>query len=133
MGLMTLYIFPCDCEELHDPERAKESFGDVVQFSQTLKDRRLDLVCNHPTPWYGYIFSDEYLDDKAKAALPTFLAVGGFDCLILMKKIMVDGEMRVTQAPRIFKKDVRLVENTHIPEDHDSLIFERMLDGWIRS
>lgn len=130
--MLTLYVFPCDHKELHDPERAKASFGDIVQFSRVLEDRRLDLEKDFQTPWYGYIFSDEYLDNEAKKALPVFLAVGGFDCLIMMKKTL-DNDLHVTQAPRIFGKHVRLVEDTHIPKNHESLVFERMLDGWIRS
>jgi len=130
--MLTLFVFPCDNKDLHDPERAKASFGDTVQFSQILEARRLDLEKDFQTPWYGYIFSDEYLDDQARDALPVFLASDQFDCLILMKKVLVDGEMKVTQAPRIFRKDVRLVENTHIPENPQRLRFEKMLDGWIR-
>jgi len=129
--MLVLYVFKCDNPKLHDPERAKASFGDVVHFSRILEDRRLDLVTDHPAPWYGYIFSDEYLDDDAKKALPVFLASDQFDCLILMKKIIVDGKMKVTQAPRIFRKDVKLMENTHIPENAQRLRFERMLDGWV--
>ena len=130
--LMTLYIFPCDNPELHNPERAKASFGNVVQFSRILETRRLDLEKDFQTPWYGYIFSDEYLDDEVKTALPIFLASDQFDCLVLMKKAMVDGKIKVTQSPRIFRKDVRLMEDTHIPENPQRLRFERMLDGWIR-
>ena len=131
--MLTLYIFKCDNLKLHDPVRAKASFGDVVHFSKTLEGRRLDLIEQHPTPWYGYIFSDEYLDDEAQKALPIFLASDHFDCLVLMKKVLIDGEMKVTQSPRIFRKDVRLMEGMHIPENPQRLRFERMLDGWILS
>jgi len=130
--MLTLFVFPCDNPELHDPERAKTSFGNVVQFSQILKSRRLDLEKDFQTPWYGYIFSDEYLDDMARNALPVFLASDHFDCLVMMKKTLVDGKIKVTQSPRIFRKDVRLMEDTHIPENPQRLRFEKMLDGWVR-
>lgn len=131
--MLTLFILPCDNKDLHDPERARASFGDIVRFSQTLKNRRLDLEKHFPTPWYGYIYSDEYLDDQARDALPVFLASNQFDCLVLMKKVLVDGKMKITQAPRIFRKDVRLVEGKHIPKNPQRLRFEKMLDGWVRS
>jgi len=136
--MLTLYLLPCDNPKLHNPERARESFGDVVRFTRTLKSRRLDLERHFPTIWYGYIFSDEYLDDQVRDALPIFLASDQFDALILMKKELIDGcedacAVRVTQAPRIFRKHVRLEEGKHIPRDPHLLIFERLLDGWIRS
>jgi len=131
--MLTLFIFPCDNLDLHDPKRAKSSFGKIVQFSQILENRRLDLEQHFETPWYGYIFSDEYLDDQAREALPIFLASDQFDCLVLMKKVIINGKIKITQSPRIFRKDIRLMENTHIPENPQRLRFERMLDGWIRS
>ena len=129
--MLTLYIFPCDKPPLHDPERAKKSFGSVVQFSCLLEDRRLDLEKDFQTPWYGYIFSDEFLDELAMRALPVFLASNQFDCLVMMKKTIKNGQLRVFQSPRIFKKDVKLIENLLIPENPQRLRFERMLDGWI--
>ena len=44
-----------------------------------------------------------------------------------MKK---DGE-KITQAPRIFHKTVKLKQDTFLPEFPERCVFERLLDGWV--
>lgn len=132
--MLTLYVITCDHSEKHEPEKAILSFWDIACISckMTHRNIRKEIRVNPiTTDWYGYIFSDEILDKEAGQALPLFLEQGGFDSLVIMKKEMVDGKPRFTQAPRIFYRSVKLKENTFLPENPDECKFERMLDGWI--
>lgn len=132
--MLTLYVIQCDHPEKHKPEKAIKSFGDIVYVfcEMTHRNIRKEISQNSTaTDWYGYIFSDERLDEEAAKALPIFLERGGFDSLVLMKKEMDNGKPRFTQAPRIFHKSIELKDNTFLPDNPDECKFERMLDGWI--
>jgi len=133
-NLITLYVITCDNPELHKPARAIKSFGDIVCFSYKINHRNLRMeMQSNPisTEWYGYIFSDEKIDDTVREVLPIYLEQGGFDSLIIMKKEIIEDKPRITQAPRIFHKTINLEDNTFLPEHPDKCRFERMLDGWI--
>lgn len=132
--MLTLYVITCDHPEKHEPEKAIKSFGDTICISCRMAHRNIRKEMHENpimTDWYGYIFSDEVLEEEAMIALPIFLKQSGFNSLILMKKEIYDGKLRFTQAPRIFHKSIRLEENTFLPENPDECKFERMLDGWI--
>ena len=131
--MVTLYVLPCDNQDLHNPERAKASFGSIVTSSRIL-DKPLidDLIITVTTPWFAYIYSDEHIDGKLREALPVFLAAQ-YDCLVLMKKkLHTDGEISVYQSPRVFRRGVQIKPGLLIPKAADNLQFERILDGWIR-
>jgi len=131
--MLTLYVLPCDNKELHKPEEAIESFGDIVSIYCKLIHRniRIEKQINPITSeWYGYIFSDELLDENARKALPIYLEHGGFESLIIMRKELIEDVPKITQAPRIFHRSISLRNGTLLPEDTECR-FERMLDGWI--
>lgn len=131
--MLTLYVLPCDNKDLHKPEQAIKSFGGIVDiyYKMTHRNIRIEKQVNPITSeWYGYIFSDEILDENAKKALPIFLEHGGFDSLIIMRKELIEGKPKITQAPRIFHELISLKDGTLLPEDPECK-FERMLDGWI--
>ncbi len=125
-----LTLFAIEADSLQDPERAIESFGDIVEKSHILDGRRID---NIPvgTDWYGYIYSDEWIDEQLKESLPVFLAAGYFDCLVLFKRVVDQGEPRVFTSPRIFKQSVKLAKDMLVPEHPGPLTFEKCLNGWI--
>ena len=132
--MLTLYIIPCDNPKLHKPEKAIESFGGIVRVYCKMTHRNILLEKQmNPivTDWYGYIFSDEMIDERAKEALPIYLERERFDSLIVMKKELINGNTKITQAPRIFHRTITLKDNTFLPENPDACRFERMLDGWI--
>ena len=130
--MLTLYILTCDKPELHEPKKAIKSFGDIECIYCKMKHRniRSDMKANPiTTKWYGYIFSDEMLEEDAMNALPIYLEQGAFESLIIMKKEIIEGVPRITQAPRIFHRSVKLQDDAFLPEGECK--FERMLDGWI--
>lgn len=128
---MTLFILPCDNPELHDPEKAKNSFGAVVVDSYILDVPVLDdVVDTVKNPWFAYIYSDETIDEKLRDALPIFLKTK-YDCLVLMKKVLQSGEPKCFQSPRIFRRGVQIQPGLLIPKAAERLNFERVLDGWI--
>jgi len=130
--MLTLYVLSCDKPELHKPELAIKSFGDTVGVLYQMTHRNIkDEPKVNPitTKWYGYIFSDEMLEEDAMNALPIYLEQGAFESLIIMKKEIIEGVPRITQAPRIFHKSIKLQDNVFLPEGECK--FERMLDGWI--
>jgi hypothetical protein len=132
--MLTLYIITCDKPELHQPKKAIDSFGDImcIYCKMTHRNIRKEIQDNPiVTDWYGYIFSDEMIDENAKKALPIYLEQGGFDSLVMMKKELNGDKPKITQAPRIFHKSIVLEENIFLPENPDECKFERMLDGWI--
>ena len=125
---LTLYVFICDPPLKGDITWAVASFGDVVEKHIVLPSRRLDLE-RVATPWYGYIFSNEIVDRTARESLPAYFEQKNWECVVMMKKELNGDELIVTQAPRLFRTDVRLQEGLLIPEGDPKA--ERMLDGWI--
>ena len=127
--MLTLFVIKGNGK--YDPIKAMVSFGDIVRYTKVLEDRRIDHI-PVDTEWYGYIYSDEWIDKRIKDALPVFLKAGYFDCLILMKKQLDTGKLRAFKAPRIFRREVKLEKNMLIPKHPKRLTFETLLDGWIR-
>ena len=126
-----LTLFAIQADDIQNPERAIESFGDIVEKSIILDHRRIDNI-PVDTDWYGYIYADEWLDDRIKEALPVFLTAQYFDCLILFKRVVDQGKKRVFSSPRIFKQGVQLKKDMLIPVNSGPLTFEKCLNGWIR-
>lgn len=127
-----LTLFAIAGDDIFNPERAIESFGDIVEKSVILDHRRIDNLVPVDTPWYGYVYADEWVDERIREALPVFLQADYFDCLVMLKKQLNYGDTRVFQSPRIFKKDVTLEKDMLIPRNPTTLVFETMLDGWVR-
>ncbi len=84
----------------------------------------------HYTPWFGYIISNEWIDEELASSLPIFLESGHFDCLVLMQKL--EEEERFFQVPRIFRTGtVRIQKGNLLPENPQELKYERALNGWV--
>ena len=81
--------------------------------------------------WFGYIYSNEWLDEVLNSAMPIYLQQYYFDCLIMWKKVIENGEEKFFKMPRIFRNCVHIAENTMMPEHHENIKFEIALDGWI--
>lgn len=133
-GDLAIYILPCG-NETHNPPRAAESFEDIkyVVKIETLDHANLwELNGTHyEYKWFGYIYSNEWLDEELAKALPVFLQYDYFDCLILWKRVMDNDTPRAYRMPRIFKNWVRITEGGLLPEDGDDLRFEKALNGWV--
>ena len=80
------------------------------------------------TDWYLVLYDNEYLSVDLKEAVKNILTMDiPFDALIFLQKDLVG---KFYQSPRLFKKHVRLKENSLLPED-DSMKMVRILDGWV--
>ena len=82
------------------------------------------------TDWYLVLHDNEYLSVDLKEAVKNILTMNltiPFDALIFLQKDLVG---KFYQSPRLFKKHVRLKENSLLPED-DSMKMVRILDGWV--
>lgn len=133
--MMTLYVIPCDNPEQSDIQRLKQSAKDVCDVIHVLEHRRLHEV-EPETEWYGYLFSNEWLDGPLTDALPIFFEDTKYDYLVLYKKVQEDLHGVVTPkmyvAPRFFRSYVKLESDGNlIPKDPEKLSFVQVLDGWI--
>ncbi len=139
--MITLFIFPSDDHRPGDyanGQRALRSFGDMVTKFNVLPSRRLDLQEDIKTPWYGYIWSNEYLEERLMLALPAYLE-SDIEAIIFMrltvkdKKIVLDenDNPKCSQSYRLFRSHVRLKEFRHVPDNPDELKIERALDGFV--
>ena len=133
---LTLYVIPGGGPETNKPFKAAASFfkhmplmtlhiidhNDLNDFNDSIQ-----------TPWFGYVMSNEWLDDDLSRSIPIFLESGHFDCLVLMQKqVDAEGKARVFEVPRIFKtKNVRIQKWSLMPEHPEKLKYERALNGWL--
>ena len=78
--------------------------------------------------WFLVLYDNECLSVDLKEAVKNILTMDiAFDALIFFQK---DTDDKLYQSPRLFRKHVRLKENSLLPED-DSMKMVRILDGWV--
>jgi len=133
--MLTLYVIPCDNPEQANIQKLKESAEGVADRVEVLDHRRLDEV-EPETEWYAFLFSNEWLDEGLKFALPVFLEQTDSDYLILYKKVVENnfGTLvpRTFIVPRIFRSNIKLIGNDRlVPVGQEDLRFLQVLDGWI--
>ena len=76
-NVLTIYIVPCDDPRQTNEKRLVNSFRDVgfpVRFVR-MKDRDLSKFENHETPWFGYLWSNEYISAGLIDCLSVFLQI----------------------------------------------------------
>lgn len=135
MNKITIYVIPNDDPKRANIKKLKNSFGfEGVEFV-SLDNRDLAAV-NPKTPYYGFLFDNEWLSDGLRFALPIWIAnFHKFDYLVVFKRVFVLNnnipEPHVFTVPRFFKSEVRLINDSLVPENHEGLKFERVMDGWI--
>lgn len=130
--MITIYTIPCDDPKKTNYKRLEESLADMEAKIVKLDHRRLGEVREEDNPWWGFLFSNEYMDKNLVKAIPVFLQ-HQFDYLVLHKKSIFNGEVKVFTAPRLFRAHVHLEEgHSLVPKNPESLKFERVLDGWLR-
>lgn len=134
--MLTLYVIPSDDPKKDDFQRVKDSFSGIDSDFVFLNHRDIwDISLRQNQPWYGYLFGNEWIDSSLRDSLPYYLAgAGDISYLVFYKKVyenvMGVRNAKLFQAPRLFKKDVRLKMGQHVPED-PSLKYLTILDGWI--
>ena len=130
--MLTMYIIPCDDKEASDFENAEESISEIADEVIQLSDHNLTNIEKRSDSWFGYIYSNERFDYNLYQAIPYYLkAESRFDYLVLYKKVMHEGELKIFRSPRIFRSEVIIEEGTLIPREpnlHSPVV---ALDGWI--
>lgn len=129
-----LYILPAQGNgNTEGAKKALQSFGDIVmQVTHGIRSNQLWMTAVHYADWYGYIFDDEYLDDRLQQALKIMIHHEQVDYFVLFKKQIVNGQRKITTAPRIFRSHVALHKGLLNPVNTGRLVSEKILDGWIQ-
>ena len=78
------------------------------------------------TPWFAVLNDGEHIDANLRNALPHYLKFRTFDFLCFYKY----RQDHMDYSPRLFRNYVK-VDEAFVPEDADSLTFEKLLDGWL--
>lgn len=124
---LTLFILTVNNEK-SDVKKTIDSFGDLIAASIFI-----DNLCGlnkvkKLTDWYGIMYDDEWIQDELKVALPIFFKECKADAFVIYKKI----GKRMYLCPRFYRKNVKLMEGSPIPEPSVTQI-ETILNGWVFS
>lgn len=119
---LTMFILPADNENCF--HKCIDSLMSIPAKAIPLTNRNLEEV-EFDTDWYGYLYADEYLSDELIVAIPIFLE-SSFDVITLLRR---HENNRYTQAPRLFRKGIRL--KCRVPIEIPKERYTRALDGWI--
>lgn len=130
---LTIFVVP-HAEEIAKPKTKFENLKNMPEVNAVHYMPSHDLnaandLCQ--TEWWIYLFEDEYMNSKLLEALPICMASPGHDIFVFMQKVKHDnGDMKVYQSARMFRKDTQEFDNL-LPVDFDAERIERILDGWI--
>ena len=129
MKPLTVYIMDADKNEL-PLATIMDSVGDVVESFVLMTHRNLaDNVKSCETDWYMYLFSNEFLSEELTKALPVLME-SEFDAWIMFERRKDNkGEYKYGLSPRLFKKEIELVDMLPLLPTKDSI--ERVLDGFV--
>jgi len=129
MKPLTVYIMDADKNEL-PLATIMDSVGDVVESFVLMSHRNLaDNVKSCETDWYMYLFSNEFLSEELTKALPVLME-SEFDVWIMFERRKDNkGEYKYGLSPRLFKKEIELVDMLPLLPTKDSI--ERVLDGFV--
>lgn len=129
MKPLTVYIMDADKNEL-PLATIMDSVGDVVESFVLMSHRNLaDNVKSCETDWYMYLFSNEFLSEELTKALPVLME-SEFDAWIMFERRKDNkGEYKYGLSPRLFKKEIELVDMLPLLPTKDSI--ERVLDGFV--
>lgn len=127
MKPLTLYIMKSD-NMVVCPESVV-SFGGVVEEVIFLDNRNLEeAVKSCKTRWFGYIFSNEYLQVDLGVELLLYLEQDKFDVIIFMQRLLVDDKFKFLQSPRLFKREIKLKGMYPLTKNFTHI---RALDGFV--
>ena len=130
--MITLYLLPGGTPE--ERKRAELSYQTVPIKVVSLPVDRFDLYGeeDHVNPWFAFLYGYEYLDENLRNAIPLLVQNSNYDIFIFFKKVYKSGNMITSQAPRLFRKHIRMQPLCLLPATEDLYSpYERILDGWI--
>ena len=129
--MLTLFVLDSTGAPIfEDNIKAITSFGELPHKIFRVKNYFEVNKKEKTTPWFGVIYDNEYIEEELQASLEYFFEFCTADILIVMKKIQDEGEVRIFKAPRFFRQNVKLQEDSLLPAD-EGLQFETILNGWI--
>lgn len=131
MGI-TLFVLPGP-KELR--EKAVKSFGEYVEHVVYLYHDDFCIANNKSrlfTNWFCFIYSYEWIDGELREALPVLMENKDFDFFVFYKKVVVNGEVVFSKAPRLFRFNVEMLPGILMPASVNDLKHDTILDGWIR-
>ena len=127
MTELTLYVMQSGKDP--DEKRLLESFGtDILLHVKKVKPGSA-LPDPDVKDWYMIMYDCEYLGKALAQAIPVFLTHLESDYLVAYKRSGVEGNMKYTNAPRLFQKHVKLSGASLMPEG--DLTANTILDGYI--
>lgn len=128
MKNLALYILrgdgPCSCGV------TEKSFGGLPFKVVRVGELSEGLPYPEGTDYFCIMFCDEVISPKLLEAIPIYLENDYWDALVFLKTWDSNGIRKVSQAPRIMKRSVR-VDERGIPLAGQDITFERALDGWV--
>lgn len=123
---LTIYILQCGNPDIR---RCVESLKDICINPIVTLQKDIETISKTcATPWFGYVFANEYFDLNLINAIPVFLNYN-YDIIVLMGRIWNEKQEKyiMHQSPRIFKKGIE-IEGV-LPKDYKTVT--RVLDGWV--
>lgn len=130
--MLTIFIIPSGATNVNF-ERTIKSIRAINMEITVVKMKDFGIAPHVvKTPFYGYIYDNEYFSQSVIEAIPVFLSNAYFDCLVFFKK--VEDHENVFRASRIFKEHVKLNrEEGFLPVGNpDDYKWEVLLDGFIK-
>ncbi len=122
--MLTIFVLPA---KKGDAKKLVDSFTLVpTEVRYVVADNVSDINgYDKKTPWFGVFYENEYIEEKLAVALPTFFIVGGFDFLVVFKKLKEEALF----SPRFYKSKVYL--NDDLSPFFKGWKFEKILNGWV--
>lgn len=131
MLALTVFILKSGRKQT-DIEKLTMSIPDSIHARYVTIDR-LSVIDDYKpeTEWYMVLYDNEFISPSLAKSLHVYMH-HDFDFYIIMKRIYNDdGNMEVTQSPRLFRKPVKLSRDSLMPINSEKLKSERIMDGWI--
>ena len=130
MKPLTLFIIPSHKREPKHLKRCAESFGNVVHEVRVVdKPAQFDKLFA-ATPWIGFVYSSEELDDLVRDRLEdTYLVQSMWAWLSLFSE---SNDGKYYQQPRFFKSDIPLQPGAPYPINIEEFEGTMILDGMLR-
>ena len=127
--MLTLFVLKSG-QETADPDRAIKSWGPlpsrVVHVGSLLELKSTAIN----TEWYAVIYDNEILEAELQAALAVFFEVSTADVFVVFQRDDT-GENPPQKAPRVFRYDVIIEDNSLMPLEPSQVSFETILNGWV--
>jgi hypothetical protein len=125
-NMLTIIVIPTGKKRT---EELIESFAGIPADVILLEDGKLDFNVKVKTVWKIFMYEGEFLSKELCEALPVYLESGkDFDVFSIYKMTTSNG---ASIAPRLFKADIKIKNDSVFPVDVPIEKQNTILDGFI--